>query len=148
MNIDENKLTELLSRVDILEIKLAEANERISELERRPRHVAAESNRPAQNRLDGFKPDEFKEFHGALFHRICGRYENTAFCETCKVPLENLGNNHLFKCPICRENVEFTPTAVDIITPPGLSGGRVFPDTVQGKGVHREKQHHRWPVRF
>ena len=92
-----------------IEIKLAESNERISELERRPRHVAAESNRPTQNRLDGFKPDEFKEFHGALFHWIRGRYENTVFCETCKVPLENLGDNHLFKCPICRKNVEFTP---------------------------------------
>lgn len=107
--MDENKLTELLSRVDILEVKLAEANERISKLERCPRHVTAESNRPTQNRLDEFKPDEIKEFHGALFHRKHGRYENTVFCETCKVPLENLGNNHLFKCPSCRKNVEFTP---------------------------------------
>ena len=108
-NVFENKLIELLSRVDILEVTLVEANERISKLERCPRHVTAESNRPTQNRLDEFKPDEIKEFHGALFHRKHGRYENTVFCETCKVPLENLGDNHLFKCPVCRKNVEFTP---------------------------------------
>jgi len=97
----ENNLSEIFSRLDTLEIKLAEANERISKLERGPRNISAKSDQPTQKRLNNFESDEFKNFHGALFHRVRGRYENTVFCERCEVPLESSHDkNHLFKCPI------------------------------------------------
>jgi len=106
----ENNLSEIPSRLDTLEIMFAKVNQRISKLERGPRNVSAKSDQPPQKRLDNLKPDEFKNFHGALFHRVRGRYENTVFCERCEIPLESSHDkNHLFKCPKCKKYVEFNP---------------------------------------
>jgi len=108
MVMDESKLAEVLLRFDAVEIKLHDIAERVLKSEKRLSEPSGCDSNGRKDIPGTEKPKEFDNFQGASFRKIPGgRYENTAYCESCKVMLSAHKDTDLLICPECGKHPGF-----------------------------------------
>jgi len=105
--MDDINLSEILSRLDAIEIKLTEVTQRLSESEKKFDQITGNTKNRTYKIPGTFESQELKNFQGALFHRKKGGiYDKTVFCEECRVELFSHGNN-LMVCQKCGKSPGF-----------------------------------------
>jgi len=84
---------EIEQRLSCLEAKLDQLTEKITDM--------------MINCPNCFEPQQFQEFHGALFRiKERGVYDDAVFCEKCRVQLFAHGSD-LMSCPSCKTGYSF-----------------------------------------